>query len=98
MPDWDKKIPKIKGNRAIIEKNENPDHIMFEKKPEKAPKKEQKRTEKSTKVGQKRDERVRFMPNKHVKGILLQVKEKYGVGGLREFINHAIEKEFARRK
>lgn len=33
MTDWDKKIPKIKGNTAIINKTENPEHILYEKKP-----------------------------------------------------------------
>ena len=59
MTDWDKKIPKIKGNTAIIDKTENPDHVLYEKKPEKDSKKAEnklkslKNTKNSTKEGTK---------------------------------------------
>lgn len=66
MTDWDKKIPKIKGVEAIIDKTENPDHILYEKKPvkivEKAVKKPKssKNSEKRTKEG---DKETKWRPN-----------------------------------
>lgn len=93
MPDWDKKIPPIKGNEAIINKTEHPKDVLFEKLGSRSATEVQSQGNRSVaKRKPKRSQRVYFIPNKVTKAIIEDWKQKYGSRFYSAIINSAIEK------
>jgi hypothetical protein len=93
MADWDKRIPPIKGNEAIINKTERPEDVMFEKiGNDKATEVQPNGIRSVVKRKPKRSQRIYFIPNKVTRVKIQQWKEKYGSRFYSAIINNAIEK------
>jgi hypothetical protein len=93
MADWDKRIPPIKGNEAIINKTERPEDVLFENiGNDKATEVQSRGNRSVAKRKRKRSQRIYFIPNNVTKAIIEEWKQRYGSRFYSAIINSAIEK------